>query len=95
MVWVLLGRKTSSYKDFKLNAALPDTIFEGTEKIKVLETSVKQDDAFWREARHDSLTDREKQIYHMVDTIKTLPAFRTYVDIVTLFFTGHYEIGKV
>lgn len=89
-----IGRKTSSYKDFKLNAALPDTIFEGTEKIKVLETSVKQDDAFWREARHDSLTDREKQIYHMVDTIKTLPAFRTYVDIVTLFFTGHYEIGK-
>lgn len=27
-----IGRKTSSYKDFKLNATLPDTIFAGTEK---------------------------------------------------------------
>lgn len=90
-----IGRKSTSYKDFTINKQLADTIFAGTEKIKVLESSVALDDAFWRQARHDSLSDREKQIYHMVDTIKTLPAFKTYVDIITLFFTGHYEIGKI
>lgn len=90
-----IGRKTTSYKDFTINQSLSDTIFAGTEKIKVLESSAALDDAFWRQARHDSLSDREKQIYHMVDTIKTLPAFKTYVDIITLFFTGHYEIGKI
>ncbi|MBL0341425.1 MAG: carboxypeptidase-like regulatory domain-containing protein [Bacteroidetes bacterium] len=90
-----IGRKSASYKDFKLNEPINDTIFSGSTDIKVQENSVSRDETFWVEARHDSLSDREKLIYHMVDTIKTLPAFKTYVDIITLFFTGHYEIGKI
>lgn len=31
---------------------------------------------FWDESRHDSLAERELKIYHMVDTIKTLPALK-------------------
>jgi hypothetical protein len=90
-----IGRRTASYKDFRINEPIPDSVFVGSENIKVLDSPQSQEESFWATARHDSLTDREKQIYHMVDTIKTLPAFRTYVDIVTLFFTGHYEIGKI
>jgi hypothetical protein len=89
-----IGRKSTSYKDFKIGLPPPDSVFVGSENIVVLENSTAKQDSFWMEARHDSLSDREKKIYHMVDTIKTLPAFKTYVDIITLFFTGHYEIGK-
>jgi hypothetical protein len=88
-----IGRRSVSYRDFKLNKPLPDSVFEGTTDVKVLDNSTARTEEFWLTARHDSLSDREKKIYHMVDTIKTLPAFKTYVDIITLFFTGHYEIG--
>ncbi len=88
-----IGRRSVSYRVFKLNTPIRDEVFTGAVNIEVLDNSTNKDDQFWSQARHDSLTDREKKIYHMVDTIKTLPAFKTYVDIITLFFTGHYEIG--
>jgi len=90
----LIGRRSASYKDFTINVPIPEESLSGPENIVVDDNSTGKDESFWAEARHDSLSDREKKIYSMVDTIKTLPAFRTYVDIITLFFTGHYEVGK-
>ncbi|MFM7053374.1 MAG: DUF5686 family protein, partial [Bacteroidota bacterium] len=90
----LIGRRSASYKGFSINVPIADELLSGPENIIVDDNSTGKDESFWSEARHDSLSDREKKIYAMVDTIKTLPAFRTYVDIITLFFTGHYEIGK-
>lgn len=89
-----IGRRSVSYKDFEINKQIPEEVFTGGENIKVVD-DVTKDEEFWLNARHDSLSLREKQIYQMVDTIKTLPAFRTYADIITLFVTGHYEIGKI
>ncbi|CAN5510304.1 DUF5686 family protein [soil metagenome] len=90
-----IGRKTTSYKDFKINEAIPEGIFKGSENIVVSDSALSRKDDYWQQTRHDSLSSREKIIYHMVDTIKTLPAFRTYVDIITLFFTGYRDIGKI
>jgi hypothetical protein len=90
-----IGRKTTSYKDIKINVDIPQMIFAGSADIEVKTTATEQEEDFWNEARHDSLSDREKRIYHMVDTIKSLPAFKTYIDIITLFVTGYKQFGKV
>lgn len=90
-----IGRKTTSYKKFKINEPIPDEVFKGTENIIVKEDAMEQSNTFWNESRHDSLSEREQKIYHMVDTIKTLPAFRTYVDLITMFFTGYRDVGKI
>ncbi|MFN8155454.1 MAG: DUF5686 family protein [Bacteroidia bacterium] len=90
-----IGRKTTSYKDIKINLDIPDAVFKGTENIVVSDEALKRDNDYWDTARHDSLADREKKIYHMVDTIKTLPAFKTYVELITLFFTGYKDIGLI
>jgi len=89
----LIGRRSASYKDFKINVPAPDTVFNGSLDIVVLDSSFSKPDTFWVTARHDSLTDREKKIYHMVDTIKTLPAYKTYVDMITMIVTGYYDAG--
>src|SRR5688572_19986391 len=89
----LIGRRSASYRDFKLNEPSPDSIWNGSLNIQVLDASFAKEDSFWVVSRHDSLTDREKKIYHMVDTIKTLPAYKTYVDMITLFVTGYYDAG--
>jgi hypothetical protein len=90
-----IGRKTTSYKNIKINQPIADAIFKGTENIVVEDQALQRSADFWDESRHDSLAERELKIYHMVDTIKTLPAFKTYVDIITLFFTGYKDIGPI
>jgi hypothetical protein len=90
-----IGRKTTSYKKILINHDIPDEIFKGTENIVVSEDALARTADFWDESRHDSLAERELKIYHMVDTIKTLPAFKTYVDLITLFFTGYKDIGLI
>ncbi|MBP8034431.1 MAG: carboxypeptidase-like regulatory domain-containing protein, partial [Bacteroidia bacterium] len=94
----IYGRKTTSYKDFKINQPKDVKFYEFGDKIIVEDDALKQSDEFWNANRHDSLSIREKKIYHMIDTIKTLPVYKTWVDIFTIFVSGYkvvnnFEIG--
>jgi hypothetical protein len=94
----IYGRKTTSYKDFKINEPKDVKFYEFGDKIVVEDSALLYDDEFWNKSRHDSLSMREKKIYHMIDTIKTLPVYRTWVDILTIFVSGYkvinnFEIG--
>jgi hypothetical protein len=94
----IYGRKTTSYKDFKINQPKDVKFYEFGDKIIVEDSALKHNDEFWNTHRHDSLSIREKKIYHMIDTIKTLPVYKTWVDIFTIFVSGYkvvnnFEIG--
>ncbi|HLG35957.1 MAG TPA: DUF5686 family protein, partial [Bacteroidia bacterium] len=90
-----IGRKTASYKNFVINQPKPDSFFESSEDISMSDSAFNYDEAFWLSARHDSLSKQEKAVYHMVDTIKSLPIYRTYVDVITFLFTGYKTFGKI
>jgi hypothetical protein len=90
-----IGRKSTSYRNFIINQPIKEDVFTGTENIIVSDEALKRSENFWDQSRHEELSERELKIYHMVDTIKTLPAFKTYVDFITLFFTGYKDIGKI
>lgn len=92
------GRKTTSYTDFVINQPKDPKFYEFGDKIVVEDSAMKKSDAFWDQHRHDSLSYREKKIYKMIDTIKTLPIYKTWVDIFTIFVSGYkvvnnFEIG--
>ncbi len=94
----IYGRKTTSYKDFKINQPKETKFYEFGDKIVVEDSALLYTNDFWDKNRHDSLSAREKKIYHMIDTIKTLPVYRTWVDILTIFVSGYkvvnnFEIG--
>ncbi len=90
-----IGRKTTSYKNIILNKPKPAEFFKFGEAVTIADDAKEKDASFWNNARHDSLAAREKRIYHMVDTIKTLPAFKTYLDVVTLILTGYKVFDKI
>ncbi|MFN3875663.1 MAG: DUF5686 family protein, partial [Flavobacteriales bacterium] len=50
---------------------------------------------YWDTHRHLQLSKKENDIYHMVDTMKSIPRFRTYVDIVNTIVTGYYPRGDI
>lgn len=90
-----IGRKSTTYRKIKVNHTIPEEIFKGTEIIRVNDDALNKTADFWNINRHDTLAEREQKIYQMVDTIKTLPAFKTYVELITLFFTGYKDIGLI
>lgn len=89
----LYGRKSTSYKNFKINEPMPDEFYSGVEDVIVKEDAHNKGKAFWESSRHDTLTVSQKGIYQMVDSVKNIPAFRSLVDLIQLFFTGYKEVG--
>ncbi len=88
------GRKTSSYKKIKLNEPKDDKFYEFADKITVEEDALKKSDEFWVQNRHDSLTIREQKIFKMIDTIQSLPVYRTWVDVFYLLIAGYKKLNN-
>ncbi|MDI1354138.1 MAG: DUF5686 family protein [bacterium] len=88
------GRKTTSYKKIILNQPKADKFYEFADRIVVDEGALNKSDEFWNENRHDSLTVREKKIFKMIDTIQTLPIYRTWVDVFYLLIAGYAKVNN-
>lgn len=91
----IYGRRTASYRDFVINEPKPDAFYKGADEVVMDIDPLSEGAAYWDENRHENLTAQEVAIYHMVDTMKTIPIFRTYVDLLATVFTGYYTKGKV
>ncbi len=62
---------TSIYNDIKLNEPIPDSVFGGEERrrITVAAEADSANSEFWDKNALQELTDREKEIYHRIDSI--------------------------
>lgn len=89
------GRKKTVYDQFRINEPRDESFFQAFNNIEVAQDANEKSDAYWNEQRPEKLSATESQIYSMVDTIQNIPAFRTYVDIITLFVTGYKEFKYV
>ena len=90
----IYGRKTTSYKNIKVNQPKEVSFFKFGDNVIVEEGATKKDDSFWINARHDSLTQTEQKIYKMIDTIQQLPIYRTWVDVISVIVAGYKTIGN-
>ncbi len=87
----LYGRKTTSYDDFVINEAKPPSFYKGMEEVSVKDSAEERSEGFWKERRHQPLSEKERRIYSMVDTMQTIPQYKTYVDIISMIVAGHFE----
>lgn len=85
-------KSSASNKDIILNKVQITDFYEY--QTEVLEDSQSHGKDFWNENRHDSLSAEEKVSLALVDSLKNLPAVRSYVDIVYFIVDGHQKIGK-
>lgn len=89
------GRKTTSYRSFVIDKPRDQAFYTKADNLQVDEEAGKKNEQFWAANRHDTLNNNEKQIYWMVDTIQTLPAYKTWYDIVFMLATGYKELGNL
>jgi hypothetical protein len=92
-----IGRKSTTYQDIVVNdpsvtAELArNTIIEET----ILPDSAHQaNDSFWVQERHEELNKNEKAIYHTIDTLMSLPAFKRVTRTVNFLATGYLDVGN-
>lgn len=88
------GRKTTSYKKIIINQPKPDNFYTLGDAIVVEDDALKKDDAFWQQHRHDTLSQRELKIFKMIDTIQSLPIYKTWVDAFYLLFNGYKKLNN-
>jgi len=90
----IYGRKTTSYRNIVTNKPKDDAFFKGGTNIVVEDSATKRSNAYWDSTRHDSLTTRENRIYHMIDTIQSLPFYQRWNQVLTLLIVGYYRAGN-
>jgi hypothetical protein len=90
----IYGRKTADYSNFKINQPRADEFYSITNNLKVNADAFQKDEAFWVEHRHDTLSKNEQQIYKMVDTLQSLPVYKTWIDVIQIFVTGYKIKGN-
>ncbi len=93
------GRKTTRYQNFRINKTLPDSLFKTGQDIVVSDSAEQHTDAYWNNIRPDSLTQKERNIYSMVDSLKQVPRLINLRYLGQMLATGYLhskwlEIGK-
>lgn len=90
----MLAKFYTSNEHFVVGKPHPPRFYE--ESIELAEDSrMVQDESVWDTLRHEPLSETEKNVYRMIDTLKNIPVVRTYTDIMKTIVDGYYKAGSV
>jgi len=88
------GTRTAIFRKFSFDPVKDEKIFSTPNNIIVLDNAIRRDKDFWNTSRPEKLTYREASVYRLADTLKKMPIFNTYYDIIETVFTGYYIHGN-
>jgi len=88
------GHKTSIYSDFQFDVTEPKKFFSIPTNVFIEPKATDKNEAFWQEQRPEKLSKTEGGIYNMVDSVKNIPIFKTYVDVIYGIVTGYLTWGN-
>ncbi len=87
------GKRTTVYNNYVFDAEKPKEFYR--EDRNPFDPSVmNQDSTFWARNRLEALNKDEKGIYQLLDTLKTVPKFKSYYNLVSILGSGYVEIDK-
>ncbi len=86
------GHRTSLYRNFQFDIP-EDKRFSRVMSDIILDPAAStKSKEYWADARPEKLSAREQGIYNMVDSVKAVPVFKTYQDILYGVFTGYLRM---
>lgn len=90
----MLAKFYTSNKNFVINKPHPPS-FYSTPIIMAEDARINEEEESWDSLRHEPLTQTEKNVYKMIDTLQNIPIVKTYTDIFKIIVGGYYKVGKV
>ncbi len=91
----IIGRTTYMYKNFDLKPTFTPEEFKKLDPSYTSLEAVEKPDSFWNTARYEELNRNEAGVYAMIDSIKNVPIYRTWTDVITLLGTGFKVLGPI
>ena len=91
------GNRIVYYKDYISGRQQPDSIYAGSEVVKVLAPPQTEEmrESYWASLRHEPLSGAEMNIYHNIDSLQLMSSFRRVMDIGALLLSGYKQAGPV
>jgi hypothetical protein len=87
------GKRTTVYDHYRFDNPQPADFFKN-ETDPYDPRVFERDSLFWAQSRLEELNKDEKGIYTLLDTLKTVPKFKTYYNLVSILGSGYVEIDK-
>ena len=87
------GKRTTVYGDYKFDIPKPKDFFK-TKSNEYDPLVLNRDSTFWDNNRLESLNKDEQGIYQLLDTLRTVPKFKTFYNIASILGSGYIEIDK-
>ena len=91
----MIARRTETLRDYRLNPADIQQNFLKKQKGVPPPPPLINDETYWKSVRHEPLTKTESAIYAIVDSIKNVPVYKTYVQVLETALGGYFTIGKI
>ena len=86
----LYGKRTTLFDNYEFDIPKEENFYK--ENIDPYEYEIyNRPDDFWDERRMETLSNDEKGVYKMLDTLKTVPRFKRLYTTGALFASGYYE----
>ncbi|MEO9021587.1 MAG: DUF5686 family protein [Ginsengibacter sp.] len=89
----IYGERSVSYKDYKNNEKIPDSVFEGS-AVVYQKGAEKRTDSFWVANRPETITHSEEAVYNNLDSLQRNKSFKRIMNIATLMLSGYLKTGK-
>lgn len=87
------GKRTTFYRNHEFDRKKPDAFYK--EDINFVDPSVYQKtDDFWDENRFEKLSEDERGVYQMLDTLKTVKKFQRLYNAVAILGSGYVQVGN-
>lgn len=90
----MLAKFYTSNKNISVNKPKDPSFYEKQILMEVDARQFEKED-YWDTLRHEPLSETEKNVYKMIDTLQNIPVVKTYTDIIKIAINGYYSVGKI
>ncbi|MBJ7880321.1 DUF5686 and carboxypeptidase-like regulatory domain-containing protein [Gelidibacter salicanalis] len=90
----IYGKRTTLYDNYAFDIPKEDK-FYSKEVYSYNEDVYNRDDEFWDQNRMESLSQDEKGVYKMLDTLKTVKKFKRLYNVGTILASGYVEFTDI
>ncbi|QMU28401.1 DUF5686 and carboxypeptidase-like regulatory domain-containing protein [Adhaeribacter radiodurans] len=89
----IIAKINTSCKNILVNQEQKQSFFD--QPIVLADKANSSSESFWEQSRHDTLTAVEKQVYSLIDSIKSTPRIKHITKVVTVLATGYFKAGPI
>lgn len=89
------ARKLTTRKNFIINKPHEVDFYKVNENVIVDENAETRSEEYWKQNRHEELSETEQGIGEMIDSLNNVGFFKLAKNTVYMLSTGFYPIGKI